>query len=129
MKLFDRPSGEIRLDQSALDWIRQHEPGQLGVLEFTTLPRARFLLWCGRIMLANGLFVTVVVFLMAWRRPDMLAPALFALGGFGAGIALGISQQLSTAAGLARLLALLKGEGIRSDTGAGATPASAHPPA
>jgi hypothetical protein len=114
MRLFDRRSGDIRIEPSAVEWIREHEPRQLHLFEMATLRNARFALWAGRIMLIAALGFLAQMLLIASRYPETMSPVWYVISGLGAGLGLAGGQHAAVGARFWQLLAVMKGEGIRS---------------
>lgn len=128
MELFDRPDDDVRLEQSAFDWMRDHAPGDARVLTAATRRNARTLGWVGRVVLCVALASIFYAWRFATGHAQAFSPIDFTLFGFIAGFLLGVSQQVATAARFLRLLAMLKGEGRSLDSGAPVAPAGGRSP-
>lgn len=126
MKLFDRPTDDVHLDPAALDWIREHEPGWLGVLGTATLRHARWFTWGARISFVAGVVTLAQTLWFVDRLAGLFAPIWLVLFGVTFGFSIGISFQLGAVARLFQLLALLKGE-RRGSVRPAADPPGARP--
>ena len=84
--------------------------------------------WFG-LSIGSASFVGLMLLLWAVAEyPDALTPLRYTVAGAAGGMALGGSLQLFAQAHYVRVLALVKGEGMRSDSASGSTQASVAPP-
>ena len=104
----------VRVDPSALDWIREHEPGRWRMFGSATLRTAAILQRLGWLLIAGGI---VQAAFLAWtfgrlRGSDLPAHVAegYAWSAFLAGCVIGLGQAARAAGSFLRFLAQLKGE-------------------